>query len=147
MAKLVPILLAWGMCTACGAHLAADAGSGADAGDPFVGLDGDASLALRVDRSLSSCRGGPETGCHSDYAGHTHLTLGPGNDVVGVASFERPDLLRIAPGDPDRSYLVMKLIGAPDAGLVGTAMPPGGPWPPTSISLVEAWIEAGAPAP
>ena len=63
--------------------------------------------------------------------------------LVGVASDEVPSLLRVNPGDPDNSYLVRKIEGAPD--IVGQQMPLGGP--PLSaeqIALVREWIRDGA---
>lgn len=120
----------------------------ADAGDPFAPTDTDASLGQRVDRALASCRGGPESGCHTDGAGHLRLDLRASGDVVGVPAFGRPDLLRVAPRDPGRSYVLMKVTGnADDAGLAGTTMPPSGAADPRLAPLLASWIEAGAPAP
>jgi len=63
--------------------------------------------------------------------------------IVGVASTEVPSLLRVNPGNPDASYLVHKVEGAPD--IVGSRMPLGGaPLDPTSIANIRAWISAGA---
>ena len=48
-------------------------------------------------------------------------------------------------GDPDRSYLVQKIEGAP--GIVGERMPrTGGPFlTPGQIAIIRRWIELGAP--
>jgi hypothetical protein len=63
--------------------------------------------------------------------------------IVGVASTEVPSLLRVNPGNPDASYLVHKIEGAPD--IVGGRMPLGGaPLDPGMIANVRAWITAGA---
>ena len=63
--------------------------------------------------------------------------------IVGVASIEQPALKRVAPGDPDHSYLVQKLEGA--AGISGQRMPLGGPFLTQSeIDQVRAWIAQGA---
>ncbi len=65
--------------------------------------------------------------------------------LVGVPSVEVPTLLRVAPGDPDASYLVQKIEGR---AAVGERMPLGGPpLPQASIDLVRQWIAQGAPAP
>jgi len=132
---------------ACAPH-AAPRDAGDDASDPFTPLP-DASLAQRVDRAFGSCRGAPESGCHADNAGGTHLSLSAGaNDLVNVPAAGRPDLMRIAPNAPARSYLVMKITGiADDAGLAGTSMPPNTPRSPELETLVTTWIEAGAPSP
>ena len=70
-------------------------------------------------------------------AAATHAAL------VGVASTEQPSVLRVSAGDPDASYLVLKIEGAP--GITGARMPLGGaPLDATLIANVRAWIEAGA---
>jgi hypothetical protein len=53
-------------------------------------------------------------------------------------------VMRVAPGNPDASYLVRKLEGAP--GITGQRMPFGGPFlDAAAIQQVRAWIAAGAP--
>lgn len=114
-----------------------------DAGldDPLA--DGDASIAVRVRQLVSQrCMGGPESGCHGDGAGGTHLDLSlPGGDVVGVASFERPELLRAEPGSPERSYLWLKVAG--DGGTDGSVMPPSSTRDPRLEALFRRWIVEG----
>ena len=70
-------------------------------------------------------------------AGNTFASL------VNVASVEQPALKRVAPNDPDNSYIVHKLEGSP--GISGQRMPAGGPFldQPT-IDQVRAWISQGA---
>ncbi len=59
--------------------------------------------------------------------------------IVGEPSRERPDLLRVHPGQPDSSYLVMKVRGAP--GIQGVQMPLiGDPLTEEEIRTLEAWI-------
>ena len=71
------------------------------------------------------------------------------NDVyaqlVNVPSRERPELMLVAPGNPDGSYLLHKLEGRP--GIVGMRMPLNGPPYLTAgqISIIRRWIELGAP--
>jgi methionine-rich copper-binding protein CopC len=66
------------------------------------------------------------------------------NLLVGVPSVERPDLLRVNPGDPDTSYMVLKIEGA--AGIVGARMPFGGtPLPQATIDAIRQWITNDAP--
>lgn len=63
--------------------------------------------------------------------------------LVSVPSDEVPELLRVAPGDPDNSYLVQKIEGTAS---VGGRMPLNGPpLPRASIELIRQWIAAGAP--
>lgn len=84
--------------------------------------------------------------CHTGSNAPHGLDLSAGAaraSLVNVASRERPDLLRVAPGDPDNSYLVKKLRGDPD--IVGGRMPLGGErLPQAQIDLVVEWIRAGA---
>ena len=64
--------------------------------------------------------------------------------LVAVRSLEQPALSRVAPGDPESSYLIRKLEGA--AGISGARMPLGGPFLDTpTIDEIESWIAAGAP--
>jgi hypothetical protein len=70
-------------------------------------------------------------------AGHTYTSL------VNVNSIEVPSMKRIVPGDPDHSYLVLKIQGSP--GIVGVQMPAsGGPLTQAQIDEVRAWVAAGA---
>ncbi|MBU6266473.1 MAG: hypothetical protein KGN34_02960 [Sphingomonadales bacterium] len=66
--------------------------------------------------------------------------------TVNVPSIEAPALMRIAPGKPDQSYLVMKLEGTQVAhDGTGTQMPFGAaPLSPERIKLIRAWIKQGA---
>ncbi|MFN4136780.1 MAG: hypothetical protein ACK4G2_14095 [Novosphingobium sp.] len=66
--------------------------------------------------------------------------------LVGQPADEAPGLMRVMAGDPDRSYLVMKLEGTHIAnGGAGAQMPFGAP-PLTAaeIATVRAWIAQGA---
>ena len=90
------------------------------------------------------------TQCHSDAGGRTpsggmnlrhdlaYATL------VGIASRGKPGAVRVVAGDPDHSYVVQKLEGAP--GIVGERMPrTGGPYlTEGQISIIKRWIETGA---
>jgi hypothetical protein len=132
---------------ACGrsASLAPDAGVFAfDDAEARVDPFGDADVTLRARTLLATCAGGPETGCHSANAGGMHLPDDPNaTNLVGVASTQRPELARVAPGDPWRSYLFLKVLG--DGGIDGAPMPPSTVSDPRIAALMHAWIEAGAP--
>lgn len=66
------------------------------------------------------------------------------NLLVGVPSNEQPGLLRVKPGDPDNSYMVRKIEGAP--GIDGGQMPLGEtPLPQGTIDAIRQWITNGAP--
>jgi hypothetical protein len=65
------------------------------------------------------------------------------NLLVGVPSVEDSSLLRVDPGNPDGSYMVLKLEGA--SGIVGGRMPLGEtPLPQATITAIRSWIMNGA---
>ena len=86
------------------------------------------------------------TQCHAGASAPLSFSLQAGfsyDQLVGVPSVEVPELLRVNPGQPDNSYLVMKIEGAP--GITGGRMPLG--LPPLSadqIASIRAWIADGA---
>lgn len=66
------------------------------------------------------------------------------NALVGVPSVEEPSLLRVNPGNPDMSYMVLKIEGA--SGIEGGQMPLGEtPLPQATIDAIRQWITNGAP--
>ena len=86
------------------------------------------------------------SGCHlgDNVPSGLNLTAGQSWDnLVNVQSGGVPGIDRVEPGDPDNSYLVMKLEGA--SGIVGQRMPLGGnPLSSDQIGAIREWIEAGA---
>jgi hypothetical protein len=86
--------------------------------------------------SFSSCHGGasPQEGMS--------LAAPAAGVLIGVASSEVPTLMRVAPGDPDASYLLQKLERAMPA--VGVRMPPDQPLAANKIEAIRLWIAAGA---
>jgi hypothetical protein len=65
--------------------------------------------------------------------------------LVNAPSTEVPALMRVAPGNPDASYLIQKLEGTAP---VGGRMPLGGsPLPAETIAVVRQWILEGAVGP
>ena len=87
-------------------------------------------------------------GCHPGSDSMADLRTGQGwSELVDVPAVELPTMDRVQPGDPDRSYLMLKLNG--------THLPEGGmgpPMPPSGVLLSEAdratirqWITEGAP--
>jgi hypothetical protein len=87
--------------------------------------------------------------CHSGVGGALPGAMGLTNvatsfaSLVGVASTEQPAVLRVAPGDPDASYLIRKLEGA--ASITGDRMPVGGPFlDQATIAAIREWIADGA---
>ena len=90
--------------------------------------------------------------CHGAGAASAGLDLSDGaaiSNLVGVPAANEAartaGLLRVAPGDPDNSYLLRKLEGTLAAG-EGVPMPlVGGPLPASAIDTIRRWIAAGAP--
>jgi hypothetical protein len=85
--------------------------------------------------------------CHSGAGAPHGLILDAAhsyNLLVGVPSSEVPSLDRVKPGDPNSSYIILKLTGAP--GIVGGQMPLGEtPLPQSTIDVIRQWITNGAP--
>jgi methionine-rich copper-binding protein CopC len=83
--------------------------------------------------------------CHAGANAPLGLRLDAGNSyalLVGVPSAESPSILRVKPGDPDNSYLVMKIEGHAS---VGGRMPLGGPpLSASTIAEIRQWITDGA---
>src|SRR5687767_12664722 len=88
-------------------------------------------------------------GCHTNVGRAPAATLNLTRDVaysqlVNVPSLERPALRRVAPGDPENSYLVHKVDGR--SGIVGLRMPfSGAPFlTDGQILVLKRWIANGA---
>lgn len=85
-------------------------------------------------------------GCHASAMPPLGLSLAEDQaygNLVGVDSVQQAGTPRVAPGDPAGSWLVTKIKPAPP---VGMQMPEGGMLDAEQVALIEAWIEAGAPA-
>lgn len=87
------------------------------------------------------------TGCHVGAAAPAGLRLDAANSyalLVGVASTEAPSVLRVAPGNPNASYLIQKLEGT---AAVGARMPLNAPaLAQADIDVIRQWITDGAQA-
>jgi hypothetical protein len=88
-------------------------------------------------------------GCHTSVgrtpAGGLSLLRDVAYDqMVNVPSAQRTSVMRVAPGNPDASYLIHKLDGR--AGIGGLRMPRNGPPFLTDgqIMIIRRWIEIGA---
>ena len=83
-------------------------------------------------------------GCHPPNGGGLDLRSGQTwASAVNVNSSEQPSLKRIAPGDPDNSYLYRKLVGGPS--ISGSRMPQGGPFlSQADLDKLRQWIADGA---
>src|SRR5262249_46601449 len=87
------------------------------------------------------------TACHIGGSAPEGLQLDAAHSyslLVGMASAEQPSVMRVQPGDPDSSYIIQKLEGAPSTS--GERMPRGGPYlSQSTIDVIRQWITNGAP--
>ena len=86
--------------------------------------------------------------CHQGGAAPKGLSLEAGRShrgLVGTPSVEAPTLMRVRPGDPEGSYLVVKLA-ASDPRRVGARMPRNGPpfVSDAQLRAIKQWIRDGA---
>lgn len=133
------------------ALLAACAGSGEGLGANGLPATPGAAPAAPLTADFQSIQDNVFTAicvrCHSGAGAPQGLQLDAAHSyalLVGVASAEVPSLERVIPGDPDSSYLVLKLQGSSD--IVGQRMPFGGPYlPQSTIDVIRQWITNGAP--
>ena len=81
------------------------------------------------------------TSCHGGDDARADLRLEPRwwiGEIVEVASLEKPELKLVDVRQPDRSYLLMKIQGAP--GIRKKPMPPrGDPLSADEIQTIAAW--------
>ncbi len=91
---------------------------------------------------------GAFTSCHegSGPAGGLDLTAALAyQNLVNVVSTSFPDWIRVVPGDPDHSYILVKLGGIPGPLGDGGLMPLNNPLLcQPEIDAVRRWIAAGA---
>ena len=120
-------------------------GEGLNAGGRPLSEGGDVPLAATLESIQANVFDTSCIVCHAGAAAPLGLRLDAGNsfvNLVGVSSRQVGSLLRVDPGDPDRSYLVRKLEGS---AAEGERMPLGGPpVPQATIDFVRQWISDGA---
>jgi hypothetical protein len=86
--------------------------------------------------------------CHRGVSAPFDLDLSAGQtlgNVVGIPSFEVPEYDRVERGNPEESYVYMKVVGDPR--ILGDSMPPLGLAPELSDEqrdLLYRWIQQGA---
>ena len=123
------------------------AGCGGD--DSTLGPDGTDGEGTLTEATLAQVSGVFSvscalSGCHSGGEPTADLSL-EGDfaaRIVGVASGQRPDLKLVDPGNPDDSYLLIKVRG--DDEIVSQQMPPGKVLPAEQVEIIRAWIASGA---
>ncbi len=121
-------------------------GKGLDASGNPVGSGGSTPLTADFNSIQANVFTPICTACHIGASAPEGLQLDADHSyalLVGVASAEQPTVLRVSPGNPDNSYIIRKLEGAP--GISGQRMPYGGPYlPQSTIDVIRQWITAGA---
>jgi mono/diheme cytochrome c family protein len=91
------------------------------------------------DDKCVSCHGGK-----TPSAGHDYSTDADLKKLVGMPSAEKSSIDMIDPGNPAKSYLVMKITGSKD--IVGSRMPlSGGDLSAAQIKTIETWISGMTP--
>jgi hypothetical protein len=92
------------------------------------------------------CSSAPCHGVNNPAKGMSLTTANAYDALVGVPSTERPDLMRVNPGDPETSYLWIKLGQGNQDLRDGVTMPSGESLlPQAELDNIEQWILAGAP--
>jgi hypothetical protein len=98
--------------------------------------------ALEQDVAMIFGESCARAGCHSGPNPQQGMDLTRDQfyaSIVDVPSRERPELKRVDPGQPDSSYVVMKIEGHPD--IVGTRMPfTGETLSEDEVQSIRTWI-------
>ena len=119
---------------------ACDGGDGT--GFPPAGPLGPNFSAIQANVFTPNCA---TTGCHFGAGAPQGLRLDAANSfalLVGIPSTQESSVLRVAPGDPNNSYLVQKLEGTASS---GQQMPKDAPaLPQATIDVIRQWISDGA---
>jgi hypothetical protein len=103
-----------------------------------------ATIQRDVFQSSDSTGRGPCVSCHTDQgrapSGGLNLSGSAFGALVNKPSSRKPGATLVIPGDPDNSYLIQKLEGAP--GIVGLRMPRNGPPFLTDgqVQVIRRWI-------
>ena len=86
--------------------------------------------------AFSGCHSGPNAPKKLDLTEEFILP-----SLVNKPSSEKPEILRVKPGDPANSYLIMKIKGSP--GIEGDRMPKKGkPLSKEEVAVLESWIKS-----
>jgi hypothetical protein len=152
--KLYAALLAWLAAAAVGLSGCAGNGDGLNSNGQPIGSSGGSSGTGSTGPFTADFESIQEnvftpicSPCHSGANAPHGLMLDAAHsytDLVGVASVEVPSFERVKPGDPNSSYIILKLEGSPL--ISGQQMPLGEtPLLPSVIDVIAQWITNGAP--
>jgi len=84
------------------------------------------------------------SGCHNAATASENLNVSEGHafgQLVDINASQENGIKRVAPGDAENSYLIIKLE---DRQTIGAAMPLGGSLSSDEVQLIRNWIESGA---
>jgi hypothetical protein len=89
------------------------------------------------------------SGCHPGVNAELNLQSGASYaSLINRTALEDPHYAYVVAGDPQKSFLYLKVAGFGAAGQVGGRMPFGkGPLPASAIKLLADWITQGARGP
>ena len=130
---LLVAALSWAGCAGDDSTVGPDESDGAGARTATLAQVGE---VFAVGCAISGCHSGGQPAADLSLAGDFAAR------IVGVASNQRPDLNLIEPGNPNDSYLLLKMRG--DDEIVLQQMPPGGALSAEQVEIIRAWIAAGA---
>jgi len=124
--------------------LAACGGGGEDAPPPPPPAGLQPTLAsIQANVFTPSCA---KAGCHTGSMPQAGLNLDAGAswaNLVNMPSSQNMLLTRVIPMDPDGSFLIQKLEGAP--GIIGARMPADGNYlQQVTVDVIRQWILDGA---
>ncbi|HYX83897.1 MAG TPA: carboxypeptidase-like regulatory domain-containing protein [Gaiellales bacterium] len=88
-------------------------------------------------------------GCHPSVNPSLDLTAGHSyGALVNTRALEDPNYVRVAVGDPEKSFLYLKVAGFGQAAQIGGRMPlRANPLPTADVRLIADWIREGARGP
>lgn len=124
-------------------------GNGLDENGNPIGSDG-GGIPVAFDPTFTNIQNNVFTpictACHFGANAPQGLSLDEANSynlLVGIPSVEKPELPRVAPGNPDGSYIIHKLEGGPN--ITGGQMPLNRtPLSQSTINAIRVWISQGA---
>lgn len=148
---LVAALLAGTAAVTAGVSGCAGNGAGLNSSGQPIGSGGGSGGTVPLTADFQSIQANVFTPicspCHSGASAPQGLMLDAAHSyslLVGVPSNEVPTFDRVKAGDPNNSYIILKLQGSP--GIVGSRMPLNEtPLPQPTIDVIRQWITNGAP--
>ena len=134
-------LIVGSMLVGCASNTNTEPDAAASDNSPFA-----TDVATPLSAKCGSCHGSSNPAEHLVLSGISAAALK--TNLVGVTSREASGVQLVVPGDPDHSYLVIKLLGKQGEVTCGSGcgskMPMAGSYPAASLTALETWITEGA---